>query len=115
VIQGTTYATANITSVRKHVVPAQSGCAVVMVIFGVLGSLVGLVSVLAGSGGERWSPLVVFAVLLIIGILWYRSLRPTYHVMLATAGGERPGLTSQDEGAVDRVTAAITDAIVHRG
>jgi hypothetical protein len=115
VIQGTTYATANITSVRKHIVPPKSGCATVMVIFGALGALGGLLSALAGSGDERWSPLVMSATLLIIGIVWLRSLRPTYHVMLATAGGERQGLTSQDEGVVDRVTTAIADAIVHRG
>jgi uncharacterized membrane protein len=115
VIQGTTYATANITSVRKHMVPAKNGCALVMVIFGALGALGGLAPALAGSGDERWLPLVLSAILLTLGIVWLRSVRPTYHVMLATAGGERQGLTSQDEGVVDRVTAAIADAIVHRG
>jgi hypothetical protein len=34
VIHGTTYATANITSVRKHVTPANNGCAIVLVILG---------------------------------------------------------------------------------
>jgi hypothetical protein len=52
----------------------------------------------------------VCAVLLIIGIVWLRSLHPTYNVMLATSAGERQGLTSKDEGIVDRVTAAIADA-----
>ena len=60
ILHGTTYATANVTSVRKHVVPPN-------------------------------------------------------HLMLATAGGERSGLWSKDEGLVDRVAAAITDAFVHRG
>lgn len=115
VIQGTTYATANITSVRKHIVPAKNGCAVVFVIFGALGALGGLVSVLGGSGDERWATLVLFAILLIIGVFWLRSLHPTYHLMLATAAVERQGMTSNDEGVVDRVTAAVTDAIVHRG
>lgn len=40
---------------------------------------------------------------------------PPNHLMLATAGGERSGLWSKDEGLVDRVAAAITDAFVHRG
>ena len=59
--------------------------------------------------------LVIWAILLAVGILWLVLLKPTYHVMLATAGGERPGLTSQDWGYAARVTAAIADAIVHRG
>ena len=86
-----------------------------MAIIGALGAVGGLASALGGSSDDRWTPFVVCTVLLTIGIVWFRSLRPTYHVMLATAGGERQGLTSQDEGVVDRVTAAIADAIVHRG
>jgi hypothetical protein len=115
VIQGTTYATANITSVRKHVTPANDGCAIALVIIGVLGAMAGLAIALGGNGEGRWSLFVVCAVLLILGIVWHKSLHPTYDVMLATAAGERQGLTSKDEGVVDRVTAAIADAIVHRG
>lgn len=115
VIQGTTYATANITSVRKHIVPAKSGCAVVIVIFGALGAVGGLMTALGGNRSDQWTPFIMCAILLIAGILWLRSLHPTYHLMLATAGGERQGMTSNDEGVVDRVSSAITDAIVHRG
>jgi hypothetical protein len=115
IIHGTTYATANITSVRKQIVPANRGCAVVLAMFGALGALGGLASGLSGSGGDRWMPFVLCAILLIVGIVWFRSLQPTYHLMLATAGGERQGLTSKYEIVVDRVTAAIADAIVHRG
>jgi hypothetical protein len=49
------------------------------------------------------------------GVLWLRSLKPTFHVFLASAAAERQGLTSKDESLVDRVTAAISDAITHRG
>jgi len=114
VIHGTTYATANITSVRKHVTPANTGCAIVLAFFGALGAISGLVIALGGNG-DNWSTFVASAVLLIIGIVWFKSLHPTFNVMLATAAGERQGLTSKDEGIVDRVTAAIADAIVHRG
>jgi hypothetical protein len=115
VIQGTTYATANITSVRKHMVPAKSGCAAVVVIVGALGALGGLIGALSCNNSDQWAPFIMFAILLIIGIVWLRSLHPTYQLMLATAGGERQGMTSKDEGVVDRVTAAVADAIVHRG
>ena len=115
VIHGTTYATANITSVRKHITPANNGCAIVLVILGALGAISGLAIALGGNGDDRWSTFVVCTVFLIIGIGWFKSLHPTYNVMLATAAGERQGLTSKDEGFVDRVTGAIGDAIVHRG
>lgn len=115
VIHGTTYATANITSVRKQSVPAQRGCAVVLALLGALGALGALVSALDGSSADRWTPLVLFIAMLVVGIVWLASLRPTYHLMLATAGGERQGLTSKHESVIDRVTAAITEAIVHRG
>lgn len=115
IIQGATYATANITSVRKQIVPANRGCALVLAIFGALGVIGGLPLALGGRSGEEWMPFLMCAILLVVGILWFRSLRPTYHLMIATAGGERPGLTSNNEVVIDRVTAAIADAIVHRG
>jgi hypothetical protein len=115
VIHGTTYATANITSVRKHIVPPNRGCALVLAIVGALGVIGGLPLALAESGDGRWTAFVMCTILLIIAIVWFRSLHPTYHVMLATAAGERQGLTSKDEGVVNRVTTAIADAIVHRG
>jgi hypothetical protein len=115
VIHGTTYATANITSVRKHITPVNNGCAIILLILGALGALGGLTMALGGSGDGRWSAFGTSLVLLIIGIVWLKSLHPTYNVMLATAAGERQGLTSKDEGVVDRVTAAIANAIVHRG
>jgi hypothetical protein len=42
-------------------------------------------------------------------------LKPVYHVMLASSSGERQGLSSMDEGLVDRTTAAIAEAIIYRG
>lgn len=115
IIQGATYATANITSVRKQIVPANRGCALVLAIVGGLGVISVLPLALGGRSGEEWTPFLMCAILLVIGIVWFRSLRPTYHLMIATAGGERPGLSSSNEGIIDRVTAAIADAIVHRG
>ena len=115
IIQGATYATANITSVRKQIVPANRGCALVLAIVGGLGVISVLPLALGGRSGEEWTPFLMCAILLVIGIVWFRSLRPTYHLMIATAGGERPGLSSSNEGIIDRVTVAIADAIVHRG
>ena len=116
IIYGTTYATANVTSVRKHIVPANRGCALILAIFSALGAVSLLpVAFARNDVGEAWMSFFFCAILLIVAIVWFRSLTPTYHLMLATAGGERQGLVSKDEAFVDRVTAAIIDAIVHRG
>lgn len=115
VILGTTYATANITSVRKNTVPANTGCAVVLIVFAVIGTLISLVTLLGNNGDGSGAALFFCLLFLIAGILWVRSLKPTYHLMIASASGERQGLTSQDESLVDHATAAIANAITYRG
>jgi hypothetical protein len=117
VIHGTTYATANVTSVRKTYTPAKTGCAALLVVVGALAALGGLTAML-GAGGKSddgIGALFMGVVLLAIGFLWFQSLKPVYHVMLASSSGERQGLSSMDEGLVDRTTAAIAEAIIYRG
>jgi Family of unknown function (DUF6232) len=115
ILYGTTYSTANITSVQKRFTPASKGCAYIFVAFfalGMLGSLGGLGS---SEPGAAVVSLLIFAALVAAGIYWLRSLKPNYHVVLASASGERQGLTSKDNDLVDRVIDAITSAITHRG
>lgn len=114
VIHGTTYAMANITSVRKHVVPASNGCAALLIAVAAIG-IVGALATALTNSGDAWGGVFLCGILLLIGVLWFRSLKTKYHLMLATAGGERQGLSSEDQTVVDRVTAAVADAIVHRG
>ena len=115
VLAGTTYSTANITSVSKRFTPASKGCALALTALGALltlGSLGPMFSKDFGSG------LVMFLVcggITALGIAWLRSLKPTYHVLLASASGEREGMSSKDHELVNRVIGAITDAITHRG
>jgi hypothetical protein len=113
VIHGTTYSTANITSVRKSVTPAKTGCASILVVIGALTVVGGVIGTIASH--DNAEGIVMGAVMLVIGIVWFRSLKPAYHVMLASASGERQGLTSNDESLVSRVTSAIGDAITYRG
>ena len=115
IIHGTTYATANITSVAKRFTPASTGCATLLVI----GGFVMLLSALALFASTDKGPGFVMSLSAIavigVGIAWARSLRPTFHVYLASAAAERQGLSSKDEGLIDRVTVAISDAITYRG
>jgi hypothetical protein len=110
VIDGTTYATANITSVRATFTPAKRGCAGILIVVAVLALLNAL-----GGGGDGLGAAVMGGIFLVVGILWYRLLTPTHHVMLASSSGERQGLTSKDGELVHRVTAAIAEAIIFRG
>jgi hypothetical protein len=115
VLSGTTYATANITSVAKRFTPPSRGCAITLIIFGVLAFLAALVAFKAAQAGQSVGGVFLAALILAAGILWFRALKTTYHVVLASASGEQQGLSSKDNSLVDRVVAAITDAITHRG
>jgi len=115
IINGTTYATANVTSVRTVVTPAKKGCAVLMIVLGAVGALGGLTMWLGSKSEAAAGPFMMWLIILAIGIAWYASQKPKYHVMLASAGGERQGLTSRDPALVSRTTAAIAEAIVFRG
>jgi hypothetical protein len=116
VLHGTTYATANITSVAKRFTPASTGCATLLIVGGGVTLLFALA--LFGSSGDQGASVVMllFAMGVIAGgIVWLRSLKPTFHVFLASASAERQSLSSQDEALIDRVTSAISDAIIYRG
>lgn len=115
VLYGTTYATANITSVAKRFTPASKGCAILLIAFGGLALLVALSAFDSSNAGASATVILLTGAILAAGVLWLRSLKPTYHVFLASAAAERQGLSSKDESFVDRVTIAINDAITHRG
>jgi hypothetical protein len=114
VLRGTTYATANITSVRNQVTPPQQGCAVVLILVGGLAALGSVISLFT-QGSDTFGAFVTAAVLLAAGIAWYRSAKAMHHVFIASAGGERQGYSSYDGSLVHRVTEAIANAIVSRG
>jgi len=113
-LHGTTYATANITSVSKRFTPASKGCAIMLIIMGVLAVLASF-GAFDSSAGDGFMVLLIAAAILAAGVFWFRALKPTFHVLLASAAAERQGLSSKDEALVDRVTVAINDAITHRG
>ena len=114
-LHGTTYATANITSVTKRATPPSTGCAVILLVFGILLLLGGVCAFSKREPGAAVVVLLVAAGMIAAAVMWMRSLKSTYHVVLASSSGERQGLSSQDESLVDRVVNAIAAAITHRG
>jgi hypothetical protein len=102
--------------VAKRFTPASTGCATLLIVGGGVTLLFALA--LFGSSGDQGASVVMllFAMGVIAGgIVWLRSLKPTFHVFLASASAERQSLSSQDEALIDRVTSAISDAIIYRG
>ncbi|MEW5878426.1 MAG: DUF6232 family protein [Acidobacteriota bacterium] len=115
VLHGTTYATAHITSVSKRITPAKRGCSVLLIVLGVSSLFAALVTGMATKmDSEVTMDVLIGASMFAIGVLWFRSAKATYHLVLSLASGEREALSSPDEALVDRVAAAIADAITHR-
>jgi len=115
ILHGTTYATANLTSVTERFTPASKGCAILLIALGALMTLGSLGPLFSKEFGTGLVMFVVCAGIFAAGVAWLRSLKPTYHVVLASASGEREGMSSKDHQLVERVISAITNAITHRG
>lgn len=108
VMMGTTYAMANITSVRAFEEKAEIGLATLLGLMGFVGGAI----MIMNDGAVGW-------VLLLAGAafgLWAYSKRKSKHwVRIGTAGAEANAVCSLDKGWTDRVVAALNDAIVARG
>jgi hypothetical protein len=108
VIGGTTYAMANITSVRPFVEPAQIGCAVALAVG------CALVGVLMGANGVGFGWFLVLLACAAAG--WaYSNRRAKHWIRIGTAGAETNAMWSYDAQWTARVVGAMTEAIVARG
>lgn len=114
VIAGTTYSLANITSVRKGRTPPKRGCAILLVAGAAILAVISL-SLLSEDMGSGLVVLFFGVGLGALGVVWFRSLKPTFHVLTASASGETQALSSTDENLIDRVVHALSEAIVYRG
>lgn len=112
-IQGTTYALRNIGSVRMGFSPINPTVCVLTII-----AVEGFVLVI-GFGAQAhelyWFSglcLLGFICWLGVGIVWWRRLKPDYHVVILSTSGEIKSLTSKDEAYIQRIVGSINDAIV---
>ena len=100
VAKGQTFALSGITSVRSVEIPPSRGPPIFMLVIGVL--------LLAGSP--------VIGIPAVIGaIVWLFVEKPTFSVVLTTAGREATAFTSPDSQFIARVVGALTQAIIARG
>jgi hypothetical protein len=104
VLGGKTYAMANITSVSTFTqAPSQTGAS----LLGLFGLSLGLV----GSGVVSVLGWALFA----IGALVFFKRKPTYCVRLGSASGEANALTDGRKDYIEKIVAALNEAIVKRG
>jgi len=108
VIQDTTYAMANITSVRHFEQPANIGCLVA------IGGVIGVVGVLSLRADTTVGILVLLLAGIVGGAAWI-GRHPTHWVRIGTAGAEADAISSHDREWTRRVVEAINTAIVSRG
>ena len=110
-IGGTTYALRNITSVKMTLTPANKGCAILLLVIGIFAGLGALVTFARDTAaGFVW--LLIGGGLVAGAIFWMRSLKPSFHVTIASSSGEIRALTSQDKAYISKIVAGINEAIV---
>lgn len=95
-----TYAMSNITSVKAfEAKPKRIGGIIVLII---------------GLAIAINTPVVGLIIAAIAAYYLYQQ-KTMYHVMLATAGGETSALKTHQREYLDKVVAALNQAIIHRG
>lgn len=112
-LQGKTYAMANVTSVSVF---TQFGNKTPGVILAVLGGFLFLGGF--GSGGDSSAQGCFFTfglILLAIGVALFVSAKDVYWVRIGSASGEMNALSSKDRDYIMRIVNAMNDAIVRRG
>jgi hypothetical protein len=101
IINGKTYAMANVTSVSLSKTPSNA-------YIGWLLFLVGLIIIFLLSMQFGW-------VFVIVGLIWALVAKPSYHVNLGSSSGETDALSSKNRQLIEGIVEAINQAIIHRG
>lgn len=111
IIHGTTYALRNITSVRMTFTPPKTGCAIALLILGIL-FVPGALANISRDAAAGIPSLIIAGAIISGAILWKRSLKADYHVAIASSSGETNILTSTDSAYIEYIVNSINDAIV---
>lgn len=113
-----TFAIANVTSVnigRNDPSPWMPlGCLAFGAILLVSG-IATAISASRASASEGTATALGGAFFLVMGWLWLKSNKPTWVLILRTAGSEMRVLTSKDKELIGKAAAAVSSAIVARG
>lgn len=97
IIDSKTYALRNITSVMSIETPANYGTGIGLLLLGILATAI--------------DPTIAVGIL-VAGIIWLFKAKKTFHVAIASSGGEAHALSSKDLNYVNKVVQSINDAII---
>jgi hypothetical protein len=111
IVSGTTYALRNITSVKMTETAGNSGCAVALIIVGLVSFSFAVLSIVDGTGPVLLA-LLFAGGLLAGGMAWLRSVKSTFHVTIASSSGEIRALSSLNRPYIETIVGAINDAII---
>lgn len=108
IIGSTTYAMANITSIRltKDYNNRWGGVAL---------AGLGLFAIAIGAPFDIQVLVVSGFILLVAGIACAVLLKPTRHLRVSSASGETDALTSNDEKYIAQIATALNEALIKRG
>jgi len=109
-LQGKTYAMANITSVSMFTQYASKLPGLVVAFIGAAIMLAGFVA----DDGRAWY-LLLGLMILIVGLLIYRAAQNMYFVRISGSSGETNTLQSRDSEYIQKIVNAMNEAIVRRG
>lgn len=112
VVGGQTFAMANVTSARVQF-RSLAGAATLLLLVGVSTIGLGALMTMRAGGGSMLICSATGFVMIAIGLLLWK-FGSSADLFLGTAGGERPALRGKPE-FIQRVAAAVSDAIVSRG
>lgn len=114
VLHGVTYPVAAISSLRTHTRPVSAFWAVVSSIFGGCACLIGVPLLARGLVGNGLFFLAVGLSMIVFPIRAWSRARPVVTLVLSTQGHEVHALASDVPGYVERVVAAIHQAMAER-
>jgi hypothetical protein len=111
IVSGTTYALSNVTSVRMTETAGNSGCAVALIIVGLISFSFAVLSIVDGTGPVLLA-LLIAGGLLAGGMAWLRSVKSTFHVTIASSSGEMRVFSSPNRPHIETIVGAINEAII---
>lgn len=112
-----TYAMSGVTSVNQYFEQPSRKWPIILMIFSGLGSLQGLTMFRPnnGLGFAAIFPEAFFLALFLLGLWLYRKKVPVYGVVLHSASGQHRAADCTDRMFIERIIAALNQAIILRG
>lgn len=104
-VGSTTYAMNGVTSVKRGQTDPSKAAPVIA-------GLIGLAMVFVAT---TFLFKAIGVGLFLLAVVWFRSIKPEYIVVLNSASGESQALSSQDVKYINDVINALNEAIIHRG